>query len=75
MKRPDRLPDLVVRGDLSATAWFAVVDEHAEQWVDHRLLPTLAQRLTLHYPEVAILLASTIGVLFVAAVGVGVTLL
>lgn len=40
-----------------------------ERWVEHELA-YLEDHLTLYYPEVSLLLAAMIGVLFLAALGV-----
>lgn len=68
-QRGDGFTDLIARGDLSATAWFAVVDAHADR-VDRAGLHWINERLTLHYPEVALLLAATTVTLFLTALGV-----
>jgi type II secretory pathway component PulF len=58
---------MVAHGELSATAYFEVVDERAAQWVEQELLQRLDEQFTLDYPAVAGLLAGIIGVLFLAA--------
>jgi hypothetical protein len=63
------LAALVARGELSATAYLAVVEIRARRW-DRAILDRLDRGLTLHYPEVAWLLFATIGVLLLAALGV-----
>lgn len=63
---------LVARGELSMTAYFEVVDERAERLVE-RGLRGLDAQITLRYPEVALLFASTIAVLLLAALTIAIT--
>jgi hypothetical protein len=72
-RRREGLSDLIARGELSATAYLDVVDARAEPWVE-RELGRLDEHLTLRHPDVVLLLAGIIGVLLLAAIGVGVSL-
>jgi hypothetical protein len=58
----DELAGMVTRGDLSDTAYFAVVHERAEGWVNQEALDGVA----LGYGELAALLVAVIAVLLVA---------
>ncbi len=61
---------LVARGELSATAYFDVVDARAERWVEREMLRSLDEYVRLDYPDVVRLLAATIAVLMFCAIGV-----
>lgn len=76
MSEQDSLPMalalLVARGELSATAYFEVIDRRAERWV-RRALRRLDEHATLRYPDVVRLLAASIAVVAFCAVAVAVT--
>lgn len=63
----NRLAAMVVDGELSATAYLAVVDEHTEAWTEAALL-RIDRGLTLCYREVALLLAAAIAVLLACGI-------
>lgn len=61
---------LVARGELSATAYFEIVDVRAERWVEREMLRGLEEHVRLRRPDVVRLLAAVIAVLFVMGLAV-----